>query len=221
MVNKMQEKYETLVTEIQLTLEGKRSKKCPYRKLHYAHRFIQKYQQVSDNLVSVAGGVARDLILEKEINDVDIFIPLYTKNPEVTAEAVMQLQSICRELRLTLELIDSCEYDAVNLRFKAENLDICFISPEYRSVEEIIHDFDMVMSQAWLEWTSKGFEIHATQLFHQLKDKQVLGYYSENIQHCNSSHVERIGEKLGEYMPLALEKPRKPSSPFESDDIPF
>jgi len=76
--------------------------------------------------------------------------------------------------------------------------------------------FDMVSSQAWLEPVKDGFEVKATDLFYQLNDKKVLGFY-ENVA-GSGDHISRVIEKYSDYLAVSLVQPATGDG---FDDIPF
>ncbi len=152
----------------------------------------------------IAGGVARDLINGKEFKDVDIFIPAPTAFD--IAKISISIGRFAAELKKEEILLEDT-YDIATggpIRINIENLDICILN-EYFTVKSLVLTFDMVSSQAWLEPVKGGFEVKATDLFYELNEKKVLGFY-ENVT-GSAGHIERIKEKYPNWLPLSLVQP--------------
>jgi len=201
----------TLINEVQLSLN---EATCPFKDLHNTHHFIRDLCEVRSNIHPIiAGGAARDLILSKPLNDIDIFLYIQS-SPFYLADFVLVAQRICMGLGLDIK-IEQHTYGTGVLRLKAGNLDICLVSRVFTGGEDLVRRFDMVHSQAWLEWTPAGFAMFATELFQQLNERKILGFYPENA-YQSSDHIERIAAQFPDYLPLPLQ--RKPN---ESDELPF
>ena len=178
-------------------------------KLKVAHEFVTNHPEVV-----IAGGVARDILLGKEYDDVDMFAGLGSNMKDI-AKQILALKKACNDLDLELHLAPAA-YD-FNARFNAGNLNICLLTQEIMSTtEKMVTSFDMVMSQAWLVPTKSGFEVKATDLFHQLNDHKILGYYPD-IVHRESEHVARIADKYPEHLLLELTRQQLTLD----DSIPF
>ncbi len=170
----------------------------------------------------IAGGVSRDLINGKEFKDVDIFVPSPTAIE--LARISIRIGRFAVEHKKEDLVLDNTYYMAGRpIRVKIENLDICILNEKF-TAESLVSTFDMVSSQAWLEPVKDGFEVKATDLFYQLNDKKVLGFY-ENVT-GSAGHIERIKEKYSGWLPLSLVQPAY-TVPFDPpvddgfDDIPF
>ena len=164
----------------------------------------------------IAGGVARDLINGKEFKDVDVFIP--APSAVEVSKISIEIGSLAAELKET-PIIDGNYHLAKSLvRIGLSNLDICILNGNFGEVANLVSSFDMVSSQAWLEPVKDGFEVKATELFYELNDKKVLGFYEEVTG--SGVHVERVKEKYPDYLPLSLAQ-RQPSIDDGFDDIPF
>jgi len=166
----------------------------------------------------VAGGVARDIILGQEFNDVDIFIRGGRDDIE-NAKLILDIQRQCQAMSLDLKVQDAC-YPRSEVRLTAGFLDICIIHNDTTVPEKLVETFDMVASQAWLEFKGEVAVTHSTKLFKEFNEHKVLGYYPSQVKHP-SDHVDRIFARYPDYLPLALEKRvRMDKSDFD-DDIPF
>ena len=158
----------------------------------------------------IAGGVARDLINGYKFKDVDLFIPAPTAFE--VAKIAIRIGRFAAELKKEDLVLDDTYYMAGRpIRINIENLDICILSEDF-TANSLVSTFDMVSSQAWLEPVKGGFEVKATDLFHELNEKKVLGFY-ENVT-GSAGHIGRIKEKYPNYLPLSLVQP-------VLDDIPF
>lgn len=164
----------------------------------------------------VVGGAPRDILTNKEIKDVDLFICAYSGT--TIASAIIKITQTCAELGLTPIVEAVGAYGGI--RITAGALDM--VVQDMAFAEGIVKKFDMVSSQAWLEYEDDGFRVYSTDLFKKLDDKKILGYYPQNIKE-SYDHFERICEKYPDYMPLALllgaAKRIEPQS--NNDDFPF
>ena len=183
-------------------------KKHPELKL--ANKLIKKFPGAI-----IAGGVARDLINGKEFKQVDIFIP---------ASTVAKLTKISFDLGcFATELNEESSIHDINFMansqacFGIANLDICIAHKHFDNAESLVSTFNMVSSQAWLEPTKDGFEVKATDFFHELNNKKILGFY-EGVS-LGSDHIVRIIEKYPDYLKLSLVQPASSDDGFS--DIPF
>jgi len=186
-------------------------------KLKAAHKLVTKYPDAI-----IAGGVARDILLGVEYNDIDIFIPF-----PLTPSAIA---SLCDELLV----MDGCAvhedtYTGCGRRYIAGDLDICILPrAKMTSIEGLVEGFDMVMSQAWLEPTKDGFSVHCTDLFSEMQDRKVIGYYPDLVLE-QSNHVVRIAERFGEdHLVVAFLNPNQEGADLlplrlieEKNSIPF
>ena len=161
----------------------------------------------------IAGGVARDLINGKEFKHVDIFIPASTAAK--LTKISFDLGCFATELNEEPSIDDNYFMANSQVRFGIANLDICVPNKHFDNAESLVSTFDMVSSQAWLEPTSDGFEVKATELFYELNKKKVLGFYE-----CvagSSDHIARVKEKYPDYLPLSLAQPQVDFY----EDLPF
>ena len=171
----------------------------------------------------IAGGVARDLINGKEFKDVDIFIPAPTATD--LSRISMDIGFFATELQDKPKFLVNYFYTTKTLvRIGISNLDICILNDISSDPEKLVSTFDMVSSQAWLEPVKDGFEVKATDLFYELNDKKVLGFYEEVSG--GKGHIERVKEKYPDYLPLSLKYLplcREVQAPVDDgfDDIPF
>ena len=201
-------------------------KKHPELKL--AHDFLQAFPKAI-----IAGGAARDLINGKPVQDVDIFVtPLSSgelfassldtqiciNEPTVVGISLVAMEVGCFATKINEKpTFTECYYRTNTIiRIGFANLDICILSNS-DDINKLMVSFDMVSSQAWLEPTENGFETKATDLFHKLNDKKVLGFY-ENVS-GSTGHIERIKEKYPDWLPLSLVQPQ-PECPFDPE-CPF
>jgi hypothetical protein len=152
----------------------------------------------------IAGGVARDLINGKEFEDVDIFIPALTEVE--LSEISIEIGCFATELKEKPRMEDVYVMSKSIYRVRLSNLDICILYKSVSSTESLISSFDMVSSQAWLEPIEDGFEVKATDLFYELNNKKVLGFYEEVAG--DKRHIERIKGKYPDYLPLSLKQPK-------------
>ena len=160
----------------------------------------------------IAGGVARDLINGIEFKDVDIFIQSRTEFE--TAEIAIKIGAFATKSKKDILAVDDSYYMVgILVRVKIENLDICVINPVFNldldpvfNAEKLVHTFDMVSSQAWLEPVKDGFEVKATDLFYQLNEKKVLAYFQNGT--LGEMYIQRIKEKFPDWLPLCLTQPR-------------
>jgi len=184
-------------------------------RLAAAHTLVTNHPEMI-----IAGGVARDILLGVEYNDVDIFA-VTDDNARDIAKQTLVIKQACDDLELDLTLVPTNSYEGI--RFNAGNLDICLPPPVggVLTTEMLVGSFDMVMSQAWLEPTKYGFKVKATDLFHQLNNHKILGYYSDSI-HMRSKHVLRIQDKYPDYLLLELAQERPKSTIMKIDNgLPF
>jgi hypothetical protein len=154
-------------------------------KLKEAHEFVTNFPDAI-----IAGGVARDILLDKEYDDIDIFVP----DPLVTKAAY-------RLYGATFNISKD----------KASALDIKILPrSEMLSVEGLIEQFDLVMNQAWLEPCWGGFEVYSTDLFDSLYEAGLFGYYPNRVT-LSSEHVKSVYNSFkDEYELLALVNGVKP-----------
>lgn len=162
-------------------------------KLKVAHEFVTKYPDAI-----IAGGVARDILLGREYNDIDIFVPEL-----LTASASENLHGDIRSMEDCIVHNDT--YTGYGARYIVGDLDICILPREdMTSIKRLVEQFDMVPSQAWLEPTHDGFNVKATELFHQMNARKVLGYYPGLVKQP-SDHLSRIMRTFSsDYLLVAL-----------------
>ena len=114
----------------------------------------------------IAGGAVRDQIMEKPINDIDIYNNLNMKNKEVQKNFLKVLKSMFSD-----QLVDypTTSYDSKYTRFHITALELKngnkfeFISiPDKWSIVDTIESFDVGLCQASIYknelWTSKQFK---------------------------------------------------------------
>jgi hypothetical protein len=172
-------------------------KKHPELKL--AHKLLQLFPDAI-----IAGGVVRDLINGKAFKDVDFFIP--APSSFELAKISISIGRFAAELKKEETLLEDSYEIATGgpIRISIENLDICIL-PNNFTAESLVSTFDTVSSQAWLEPVKGGFEAKATELFYELNEKKVLGFYEAIAGSCQ--HIERVKEKYPDYLPLSLKQP--------------
>ena len=164
----------------------------------------------------VAGGVARDIILGQEFNDVDIFIQ-GGRDASENAKLILDIQRQCQAMSLDLKVQDAC-YPRSEVRLTAGFLDICIITHR-ETTPELVETFDMVASQAWLEFKGEVAVTHSTKLFREFNEHKVLGYYPSQVKHP-SDHVDRIFARYPDYLRVALMQPSGNDTDFDND-LPF
>jgi len=186
-----------------------------YPELKIAHDFVNKVP----NAV-IAGGVARDILLNGQLSDdsdIDIFIG---KTNQCEPSLLLDVFNICTNLKKKPRIVES--YSGSNeVRINADNLDIILLEYISDGATELVSRFDMVFSQAWLAPICGGFEVYATNLFHELNQRKILGYYPE-LCRSPSKHVSHIAERFPNYMLLALSVPTRDCvDSFINNDPPF
>ena len=72
-----------------------------------------------------------------------------------------------------------------------------------KSIRDVVTRFDMVSSQAWLFPMFEGFRVHCTELFRQLCERNVMGYYP-GFMMDSSNHIVRISERFPDHVLLQL-----------------
>lgn len=186
-------------------------------KLKMAHTLVTKYPDAI-----IAGGVARDILLGVEYNDIDIFIP-----SPLTYSASESLHGDIRAMAGCIVHKDT--YTGQGVRYIVGDLDICILPrAKMTSIEGLVESFDMVMSQAWLAPIKDGFHVHCTDLFTEMQHRKVIGYYPDLVLD-SSAHVVRIVERFGDdHLVIAFSNPNKGGAnlfPFrmieEKNSIPF
>jgi len=157
-----------------------------YPELKLAHLFVVKFPKAA-----IAGGVARDLLNKKKFKDVDIFIP--ASGIKTLATTAIEIYKFCQKNNIEIEVTE--EYFGLNniVRMKAGNIDICILDELSIDIDELLNKFDMVASQAWLEVQEDNFIAKASNLFHLLNDRKVLGLYSSRCSGRNY-HIESINQ---------------------------
>ena len=165
----------------------------------------------------VAGGVARDIILGQEFNDVDIFLESGCC-PSERAKQILNIQHECQVLGLEIEIQDTY-YPYTDVRLTAGFLDICIIQNDTTVPEKLVEGFDMVASQAWLEFKDEMVVAHSSKLFKEFNEHKVLGYYPSQVKHP-SDHVARIFARYPDYLKVALMQSSGNDTDFDND-IPF
>jgi len=185
-----------------------------YPELNLAHNFVSKIHHAV-----IAGGVARDILLNSKLSDesdIDIFIG---ESKDSMPERLLDIFNVCNNLKIEPRIVES--YSVLSgVRIKAGDLDITLLEHVY-DVAGIVSMFDMVSSQAWLVPTNGGFEVCATDLFHELSQRKVLGYYP-GLCKSPSNHISHIAEQFPDHMLLALSDPSRGDVDNDfDDDIPF
>jgi hypothetical protein len=161
-------------------------------KLKAAHEFVTNYPDAI-----IAGGVARDLLLDREYSDIDIFVP----DPLEKTTAYKLYGAISR--------ISEDQKRRANLSAIGEVvLDIKIMDRDQMiSIEGLLEEFEIALNQAWLERTDDGFEVHSTPLFDSLAKHKIFGYYPDLVNQT-SDHLQRIYDSFNsEYELLALAYP--------------
>ena len=168
-----------------------------YPQLKIAHKFVTELQKCTKTYI--VDRAPRDILTGKEIKVVDIFIHyLFVKN---LGAILIKIIRLCDQLDLELEVNESVfNLDVVQL--KAGNLNIC-IKNGFDSPERIYENSGLVSSQAWMLPVKKGFTVHASNLFHQLDEKKILGWYPEILRN-DTEYIDRVQEKYPDHFPLAL-----------------
>jgi len=166
----------------------------------------------------VAGGVARDIILGQEFNDVDIFIRGGRDDSE-NAKLILDIQRQCQAMSLDLKVQDAC-YPRSEVRLTAGFLDICIIRfRQGKTTPKLVETFDMVASQAWLEFKGDVAVAHSTKLFKEFNEHKILGYYPPQMG-PSFDHVDRIFARYPDYLKVALMQSSGNDTDFDND-IPF
>jgi hypothetical protein len=192
-----------------------------YPALTTAHKLLKEL----DSSV-IAGGLPRDLLTGKEYTDIDIFVPVLSK-PHLV-ELTIKATRFASEHNLTIDVADYYAYglDVVRVRL-GENIDLCFMSgdtskrAEKEAPTNLFSHFDFVCCQAWMERTEDGFIAHATELFKNLNERKVLGFYPHKGE-LDSNHAIKVLAKYSDYLLVELARPQqafKVSS--NSEDLPF
>ena len=190
--------------------------------LKLAHALVSNMQ----NCV-IAGGAPRDLINNKPLADVDIFIGVSCHGELL--ERADYVMTYFKENDVEYKIhdgywgaADANEPIEIMARITGANIDVCFVKTmacanavEEITAETLFEQFDLVSSEAWLEKTDDGFNAYATELFHELNDRKVLGYYNSN-----TFHLAKIKDKYSDYLPLSLNKQQAEKSK-EEVEIPF
>lgn len=179
--------------------------------LELAHQFIKDIPGAV-----IAGGAARDLILETAINDVDVFIPSYNTFHSI-ANRMLEIVKAEREHGLNIKICETQYNEYSYLRIKADPLDIV-ITEVFSDPETLVGNFDFVLCQAWLEIDGGGFSVKCTDAFTQHLNRKILAYYPSRIEY-SSDRLNRMKHKLPDFLPLALEAPVRRDD-FD-DAIPF
>jgi len=169
----------------------------------------------------VAGGVARDIILGQDFNDVDIYMESGSC-PSERAKQILNIQRECQALGLEIEVKDSY-YPYSEVGLTAGFLDICIIHNDTTVPEKLVETFDMVASQAWLEFKGDVAVAHSTKLFKEFNEHKVLGYYPSLVNPA-SNHTDRIFARYPDYLRVALIQHSSDADDFNDDvdeDLPF
>ena len=152
----------------------------------------------------IAGGAARDILMCDKLSDetdIDIFIG--SENSESgMAKQLIEITSFCRSLNITPHLVN-VESNMPGLRLKADNLDLFLLGYMPDRVFDVVARFDMVSSQAWLVPVLDGFLIYCTELFRQLRERNVMGYYP-GFMMDSSNHIVRVSERFPDHVLLQL-----------------
>ena len=178
-------------------------------KLAEAHEFVKNRTDAV-----IAGGVARDILLGREYNDIDIFV----------ADSLIRWGDVDDEIRA----MDHCvvhedTYTNYGSRFIVGNLDISVLPRDKMAgIQCLMDQFDMVYSQAWLEPTADGFTAKSTELFDDMHERRIIGYYPTRIK-GESDHVTRIVELLGNnsLLVMALAETNEVGISIEDSVLPF
>lgn len=189
-----------------------------------AHQLVKEF----DGAV-IAGGLPRDLLTGKEYADIDIFVP--TLSTQHLVELTLQAAKFATEHGLTIEVASYESYGTEVIRLRlGEIIDLCFMSGYWDEKDAIetptglFFHFDFVCCQAWLQRTEEGFIVHATELFHELNERKVLGFYPHKGD-MESPHAIKVLAKYDDYLLLELARPRKPVGfgydANGNDNIPF
>ena len=182
-----------------------------YPELKWAYKLLKVFSKAI-----IAGGVPRDLINGRDYEDVDIFIPAPTFMEQ--SKISMAIGYLAKELKVEPCFNDYYQMPNSIICIEIGNLDICILSQHFSDEGSLVATFDMVSSQAWLEPVKGGFDVKASDLFHELNDKKVLGFYTRAPD--DGSHVERIKKKYPDYLPLSLTQPQS-ARDNGFDDCPF
>lgn len=196
-----------------------------YPQFATAHQLVKEF----DGAV-IAGGAPRDLLTGKELGDIDIFIP--TLSTPHLVEMTLQAAAMATEHGLSIEVAGYEAYGDEIIRLRlGEIIDLCFMAGGYAEADEIqtptdlFTKFDFVCCQAWLQCTDDGFVAHATELFHELNERKILGFYPHKGS-LKSNHAIKVLAKYDDYLLLELARTQEPSR-FGSNtidtgsDIPF
>jgi hypothetical protein len=177
--------------------------------LKIAHDFVSKIPRAV-----IAGGVARDILLNGALSDesdIDIFIGC-PEDKISMATLLLEIFNFCNDLNIKPRIVDYYS-ELCGVRIKAGKLDISMVGHMPNGIEDIISKFDMVSSQAWLVPIPDGFQVCCSDLFQQLHDRSVLGYYPELCMQP-SKHVDHIAQRFPGHILLALRVPPDPDLPF-------
>ena len=175
-------------------IKMKRIKLENHPKLKEAHRFVTKY---SDAII--AGGVARNIILGREYNKIDIFVPeplsestcyqLYGETFRINKEKEHRSDSH--------RLFNNNEVD-LSIKIMPRSETVCF--------EELVEQSSIVMDQAWLEPVEGGFKVYSSDLFEQLNKHKIIGYDLGGINN-DAEDLKEIRNEFGDdYLLLAINK---------------
>lgn len=188
-------------------------KLCDHPKLELAHKVLQEIPNAI-----IAGDTARDILLGNDYGNITIYVPI-TNEIEASAHGIL-LGRLLQYHGIDW-LVCPYEYksDFIVAGYEVENLNILFVF-EGGVAEEIIRQFNIVMSEAWMTEIDDGFELHATDLFYELNERKILGYYHK-IPLYEENELEQLVENFPGYMKLELFKPSLHREMRELDEIPF
>jgi len=152
----------------------------------------------------IAGGCPRDLINDIDIADVDVFIE-YEGDTELL-EVADKVTTLLKAHDIEYQFKEGYDIEReiiVGARILAGNLDINFMETCALSKEILFEQFDLVSSQAWLKRTEEGFIAKATDYFHALNERKVLGYFIVTV------HMDKIKKKYKGYLPMRVDRKYK------------
>ena len=193
-----------------------------YPQFALAHQLLHEF----DGAI-IAGGLPRDMLTGKEYGDIDIFMPIQSK--PYLVEFALKAAKFAHERNLTIEPKTYCFFGneiVIRLRI-GENIDLCFIEgypTEFKDAKQpprsLFDNFDFVCCQAWMERTEDGFIAHSTELFKNLNDRKILGFYPDR-GYLNSNHAMKLLPKYADYLLLELARPRDTVEIDSNNEFPF
>jgi hypothetical protein len=194
-----------------------------YPQFASAHQLLHEF----DGAI-IAGGLPRDLLTGREYGDIDIFVPVLSK-PHLV-ELTIKATKFATKHDLTIEVAGyyAGGLNVIRVRL-GESIDLCFMpenvstSSDKEPPTDLFSHFDFVCCQAWMERTEEGFIAHATELFNNLNERKVLGFYPHKGE-LDSHHAIKVLAKYSDYLLLELARPQQTNNvakQFNDDDIPF